>query len=296
MWDDGAREMVAMIRTVLSPLWAFDLEWAPDPPAGRLLYGLPESLSDVEVVGEMWRRGGASEEDPTPYLKLIQCRVVSIAAVQRTAGRNGAKLDLLWLPRQPDDPAQGAEAAMLGRFLEAIGKHKPQLVGFNSTASDLRILIQRGIVLGLAAPDFCDRPSKPWEGPDYFARDNERHLDLLELMSGWGRRDRPSLHEAALLSGIPGKFDAEGEQVAQLWLAGRRSDIVHYNCFDALSTYLLWLRMAHFAGRFTRAQYEEEQGLLKDRLIELCEQPETQFLERYLEEWERLQTATGQTF
>ncbi len=285
-----------MIRSVLLPLWAFDLEWSPDPKAGRLLYGLPDSLSDVEVVGEMWRRAGASEEDPTPFLKLIQCRVISIAAVQRTQGKDGVKLDLLWMPRQPADPAQCSEAAIVGRFLEAIGKHKPQLVGFNSAASDLRILIQRGVVNGLSAPAFCERPNKPWEGPDYFAKDNERHLDLMELLSGWGRRATPSLQEAALLSGIPGKFEADGEQVAQLWLTGRLLDVIHYNCFDALSTYLLWLRMAHFAGRFTRTQYDEEQGLLKDRLIELCEEPETAFLERYLEEWERLQTATGQTF
>jgi hypothetical protein len=285
-----------MIRSVLSPLWAFDLEWAPDPQAGRVLYPLPADLSDVDAVGEMWRRGGATEEKPTPFLKMIQCRVVSIAAVQRTASRDGAPdLKLLWLPRDTADPEQIVEAAMIGKFLEAIGRHKPQLVGFNSSSSDLRILIQRAVVHGLSAPAFCERPNKPWEGPDYFARDNERHLDLLDVLAGWGRGDqRPSLHEAAVLSGIPGKFDAEGEQVAQLWLTGHHRQIVEYNCFDALTTYLLWLRVAHFAGHFSRAQYEDEQGLLKDLLLEMTEQPETAFLERYLDEWERLQTVTGQ--
>jgi len=283
-----------MIREIKSPLWAFDLEWAPDPRAGRRLYGLSETMTDVEVVGEMWKRGGATEENPTPFLKLILCRVVSIAAVQRTARKDGPPdLKLLWLPRDANDAAQCEERAIVGRFLDAIGRNRPQLVGYNSQGSDIRILVQRAVVGGLSSPDFCKRPGKPWEGVDYFARESEWHLDLMQLLCGWGRADGKShstLNEAALLSGIPGKFEADGMDVAQLWLTGRRREIVEYNCFDALTTYLLWARMAHFAGLLTDAAYEAEQDALKDYLLELVEKPETAFLERFLDEWDRLQS------
>lgn len=283
-----------MFKTVQPLLWAFDAEWAPDPAAGRVLYKLPADMPDAEVVVEMWRRGGATEEDPTPFLKTVLCRVVSIAALQRKVKGGQVELSLLWLPRDVSDPAQLPEENVISTFLNALGKHRPQLVGFNSHGADLKILVQRAVVKGLAAPEFCRRPEKPWEGTDYFSRGSESNIDLLEILGSWGKNGL-SLNEVASLSGIPGKFEAEGELVPKMWLTGRWREIVEYNCFDALTTYLVWLRMAHFAGHLNRTQYDEEQGLLRDAIMEWTEKPELAFLERYLEEWDRLQEATGQS-
>jgi hypothetical protein len=91
------------------------------------------------------------------------------------------------------------------------------------------------------------------------------------------------------LSGIPGKFEAEGEEVAAMWLSGRLQDIVRYNCFDALTTYLLWLRVAHFAGHFNAAQYEEEQEHVRQLIMTETEKPGGDYLEKYFDEWQRLQ-------
>ena len=112
-----------MFKTVGKEVWAFDLEWCPDPQAGRLLYHLPEDMPDAEVVAEMWVRNGATEEDPTPFLKTVLCRVVSIAAIQRKVkGTGEIELNLLWLPRDVDDPKQQAEAVIIGKFLQAVGR------------------------------------------------------------------------------------------------------------------------------------------------------------------------------
>lgn len=35
-----------MFKSVANEVWAFDAEWVPDPAAGRVLNGLPESISD----------------------------------------------------------------------------------------------------------------------------------------------------------------------------------------------------------------------------------------------------------
>jgi hypothetical protein len=253
-----------------------------------VLYGLPSDLPDLAVVGEMWRRGGATEQDPAPFLKTVMCRVVSIAAVQRIHRGGKTDLRLLWLPRSADGAGQADEKAILGTFLDAVGKSRPQLVGYNSQSADLKILVQRGIVQGLCVPEFCRRPDKPWEGPDYFARGNEAHIDLMDLLGGRGRTGL-SLHEIATLSGIPGKFEAEGEEVAAMWLSGRLQDIVRYNCFDALTTYLLWLRVAHFAGHFNAAQYEEEQEHVRQLIMTETEKPGGDYLEKYFDEWQRLQ-------
>ncbi|HMP89274.1 MAG TPA: hypothetical protein PJ991_03685 [Kiritimatiellia bacterium] len=283
-----------MFKSVQPLVWAFDAEWAPDPRAGRILYGLPDEMSDAEAVVEMWRRGGATEEVPTPFLKTILCRVLSIAAVQRKVKGGEVELNLLWLPRDVSEESQQSESSVVGTFLNAVGKHKPQLVGYNSHGADLKIMVQRAVVNGLSVPEFCQRPEKPWEGADYFSRGSELNIDLMEILGSWGKATL-SLNEVATLSGIPGKFETEGEQVPTMWLSGRWREIIEYNCYDALTTYLVWLRMAHFAGHFNRDQYEEEQELLRHSMMEWMEKPEMQFLEKYLEEWERLQIATGQS-
>ena len=102
----------------------------------------------------------------------------------------------------------------------------------------------------------------------------------------------PSLNEIAVLSGIPGKIGVCGDVVAGMWLGGKWKEIVQYNCYDALTTYLVWLRMAHLGGFVSDDEYETEQMILQNMLMEEAEKPDMGFLNQYIEEWERLQEAT----
>ena len=270
------------------------MEWIPDPLAGRLLYDLPESVTEpAEIMQAMWEAGGSTPENPTPFLKTVLCRIVSIAALERRVLPNGqVALNLLSLPHDADNPDEVGEQHVVGKFLDALGEHRPQLVGFNSIQSDLKILIQRGVILGLRAADFCQRPEKPWEGIDYFARGSEWNVDLKEVLGGFGKVV-PSLHELAVQCGIPGKMEVDGNQVAQLWLEGELRRIVQYNESDALTTYLLWLRLAHFAGHFTEDGYAAEQQRVRDLLERERKQEARAHLELYLQEWDRLRQVTA---
>jgi predicted PolB exonuclease-like 3'-5' exonuclease len=283
-----------VLKTVQDRVWAFDAEWVPDPLAGRLLYDVPESISSPgEIMEIMWREGGATEEDPTPFLKTALCRIVAVSAVERRVFGDGTvSVNLLSLPRDPANAEEAQEAHVVGTFLEALGRCRPQLVGFNSIDSDMKILIQRGVIHGLRAAGFCTRPDKPWEGVDYFARGSDWNLDLKDILGGWGKAV-PRLHEVAVQSGLPGKMDVDGNQVAQLWLAGETRKIVEYNQFDALTTYLLWLRVAHFAGHFTDTAYAEEEERVRDLLAKQSQESESAHLETYLREWDRLRAATA---
>ncbi|MGN1359208.1 MAG: hypothetical protein ACI4X9_01990 [Kiritimatiellia bacterium] len=278
-----------MFTSIGNQVWAFDCEWIPDARAGRILHKLPPAAPDEEVLKAMWLAGGATEENPTPFLKYILCRVVSIAVLIRKQTENGTTLKLFYLPDDPDNPAAREEKQIVGRFLSGVGKQKPQLVGYNSRGSDWRILLQRAVTLGVSAKELCQRPLKPWDGYDYFSHASEAHIDLQECLAPSGFRNTPSLNELCSLSGIPGKFETHGEEVFTLWQNGQYRSIVEYNCFDAISTYLLWLRTAHFAGLFDDNQYDDEQALLRDYLMELCEDPKTAFVERYLDEWGNLE-------
>jgi predicted PolB exonuclease-like 3'-5' exonuclease len=278
-----------MFRTFPQSSLSFDLEWCPDPSAGRVLYNLEKKLTDREVVEIMWRNNGATVEDPQPFIKTLFCRVLSVAGVARTQNDEGINVTLFSLPTDCSNESKNSEAHLLKTFLERIGKQKRQLVGFNSIASDLRILIQRAFINGLSIPEFFMRPEKPWVGVDYFARDSSGHIDLSEVFSGFGK-GKISLNDLAMLSGIPGKMAVSGEQVPEMWLSGRWEEIVAYNEFDALTTYLVWLRASHLIGFLDSSQYKHEQKLLRleiERNISLGKG----HLSEYLIEWDKLSSA-----
>ena len=249
-------------------------------------------MPDAEVIGEMWKRGGATEEEPRPFLKTVLCRVVSLSMVSRTVADDGTvKVSLHSIPQIGASPQEGGERRIIATFLEGVGRHKPQVVGYNSARVDLKVLVQRAVVNGLSIPGFARRPDKPWEGADYFSAASDWNVDMMQIVGG--NRSTPSLNEIARLSGIPGKMGVDGNEVAPLWLKGKVDDIVVYNEFDALTTYLLWLRFARFGGFFDKEQYETEQGRVRELLTTRRLEGGSNHLEEYLKEWERLSAAVA---
>ncbi len=271
-----------MFKTVAEDVWVFDIEWVPDPVTGRRVYDLPADMPDATVVEHMFLKGGATAEDPRPFLKTVLCRIVSISVLSRTATRSHpVRLELWSLPAVGE--AALDEAALIARFLEAVGKTKPQLVGYNIRGADIPILMQRAMALGIAAPGFCKRPDKPWEGMDYFSNAGDGVVDLMETF-GMRGRGSPSLHELASAAAIPGKMGTSGDQVLALWQAGDINGIVEYNEFDAISTYLIWLRGAYLAGFVTASAFHAEERLLDALLTERIAAGATH-LQRYVDRW-----------
>jgi predicted PolB exonuclease-like 3'-5' exonuclease len=280
-----------MLRFIAPTVMVFDLEWVPDPPAGRRVYNLGEDLPDEEVLKHMWQAAGATEDDPQPYLKTVLCRIVSVAAVIRSRDETGAvSLQLHSLPGTTDGAI--SEKELIRRFLDGVGRSGAQLVGFNSDNSDLPILLQRGLAHGISVPGFARRPEKPWEGRDYFARSSDWHLDLLSLVGGWGKAT-PSLHELASVAGIPGKMGTSGDNVVDLWRAGKIREVVEYNQYDALTTYLLWLRTAHFSGLVSTEQFRAEEEQLDALLRDLGATPEGAHLLPWLQRWRTWRPGTN---
>ena len=284
-----------MFKQVADEVWAFDSEWVPDAVAGRVLYDLPESMPEQEVFQHMWKEAGASEENPRPFLKLVQCRLVSIAFVRRFTAQDGSiAVELRSRPKVPTDRASCSEENLIHGFLLSVGMRKPQIVGYNSYGSDLPILYQRAVIHGLQAAAYCERPDKPWLGKDYFARSSDWNIDLLHAIGSRGAA-RPSLRELAHLSGIPAKIDGfDGADTPQAWLDGKIDDIVRYNEQDALTTYLVWLRIAHFGGHFSQDDYAAEQNRLRMMLEGRAADPANGHLARYLEIWNHLSGRSDQ--
>ena len=146
------------------------------------------------------------------------------------------------------------------------------------------MLVQRSVVNEITAPKFCLRPSKPWEGRDYFYKYSEEHLDLLSLLSNSGKMT-PRLDELTKLCGYPGKIDVDGKQVVDLWLAGDLRKIVEYNQIDVLNTYLIWLRIVYFCGKLTDEKYHAEVNIFRSFLEDQARDPENGHLREFLGAW-----------
>jgi len=273
--------MNVMLKKIFPTTVAFDCEWVPDLPTLRRCYGVKENETDLELIKRSWADAGATEANPQPFLKVVLCRIVSICSVVRK--QNGAEVDLrlVCLPGIGEGPTW-TEAKILRSFLSATGKNAAQLVGFNCTGADLPAIVQRSLVNGVSAPEFAKRPDKPWEGADYFAAFTDQVFDVGKSVS-MGRQ-MPTLHQAATACGIPGKLDVSGDQVLELWSAGKYEEIIQYNVFDALSTYLLWLRCALFSGLLDGDGHMAEQQHLLTLLETEIGRGRT-FLGKYLEAW-----------
>jgi predicted PolB exonuclease-like 3'-5' exonuclease len=289
-----------MLKKLADSVFSFDVEWIPDPKSAEILHDLPpapgpgeEAAHSFEALWASARKEGDAP-DSQPYLKTILCRIVSLAGILREQAPGGKpSLKLISLPLDPSDPLRSDEKTILTSFMKSVGRRKPQLVGYNSAQSDVPILVQRAIVHGLPGFGFSDRPAKPWEGVDYFdARNSDYNLDLADAMGQF--RDRPTLHQAATLSGIPGKLEVSGASVSQMWLDGKLAEIVEYNECDAFTTHLLWARVAHFSGLLSTEQYLAEQKLVRD-LLEYEISQNRIHLQRFVKEWDRLLSLTGQS-
>lgn len=289
-----------MLKLLADSVFSFDVEWIPDPKSAEILHDVPalseagpKASDSFEALWAAARKDG-DPADFQPYLKTILCRIVSLAGVfrERIPGK-GVELKLISLPTDPADPGKCEEKSLLVTFLKSVGRKKPQLVGYNSAQADVPIIVQRAIVNGLPGFGFSDRPDKPWLGVDYFdARNSDYNVDLADALGQY--RDRPSLHQAASLSGIPGKIDVSGDSVAHMWAEGKLDEIVAYNEFDAFTTHLLWARVAHFSGLLSGDEYATEQAMVRS-LIEDEIAGGRVHLSKFLDEWNRLLELTGQT-
>ena len=280
-----------MLKSPIPELSLFyDLEWVPDAAGAVRLFDLPEETTELEAMQVLWEHSPKYDvqKNPRPFLKYMFSRVVSIAFLSRRGvyrdGERRIEFGLNSLPKLPISDDDILESEIIQQFLYFVGKRRPQLVGFNSAESDLQVLIQRGMINEVTAPEFNKRPVKSWDPDDYFKRwDNEDHLDLLKLFSSGEMK--PKLDELAKLCGYPGKIDVKGDQVTDLWLARDLTKIVEYNQIDTLNTYLVWLRVVYFTGQIGEEDYLSEQEQFREFLENEMQKPEKAFLSAFLDKW-----------
>jgi len=237
----------------ISNVFAFDIETVPDVEFGRRLHGL-EGLTDKQVGYVMQTR--QREQTGSEFLSLEQHRVVSISVAMRT--RDGFKA---WSLGETDAP----ESELVRRFFEGIERFSPTLVSWNGSGFDLPVLHYRALRHGVQAHRYWEmgEEDQSFRWNNYISRFHWRHVDLMDVLSGFQGRGRVGLDKMAQLLGLPGKLGMSGELVWDAFLEGRIEDIRNYCETDVINTYLVYLRFELMRGRLTPEEHERECALVR---------------------------------
>lgn len=136
-----------------------------------------------------------------------------------------------------DEPVHtfvGEEKKLVSEAFSFIGQpgFYAKFVGHNLIGFDLRVLRQRGIVLGLKPPASIPFNAKPW--------DDARCYDT---MVQWDGKNSTKLDKIAKAFGIPGKGSTDGSQVHQMWKDGKINEIAQYCASDVELTRQVYRKM-----------------------------------------------------
>jgi predicted PolB exonuclease-like 3'-5' exonuclease len=264
----------------------FDLETVPDLAAGRELLKADSGVTDEQVrrmLGERYARPG---EDPNyAFVKVPLQRIVCIGAIYAERTDEGP-----WTVARSGVGHIGVrpERELVERFVDSLKEApSPQLVGFSSSSFDLPVLRYRAFALAVPALTIHGG-----NGKDYWYRYGRDHVDICDVISGFGASARPSLTELAALAGIPAKISGiDGSQVEPMVAAGRIEEVAAYCDTDIFVTYILFLRFSLVTGGINLNSYAGSLERLHQHIADRVEK--RPHLQEYLRVLESMMDLAG---
>jgi predicted PolB exonuclease-like 3'-5' exonuclease len=250
----------------------FDIETVPDVELGRRLYDLGD-LDDAAVAQAMFAKQKQVRQND--FLPPPQQRVVAISMVLRS--RDGLKIFSLGDEQSP-------ERELVQRFFDGLDHYTPVLVSWNGSGFDLPVLEYRALRHGVNAHRYWEvgESDRDFRYNNYLSRYHWRHIDLMDVLSGFGASSRASLDVVAQLIGLPGKLGIGGANVWASYRRGELAAIRDYCETDVLNTYLIYLRFQLTRGELDAASYQKELEVVETKLA----QSDRPHLQQYLELWQ----------
>lgn len=213
------------------PIVAFDIETIPDPDIGRRALGIDGD--DEAVIREMARRRLEETSGSTAYPQLPWQRIVCVCVTRFDPKEGTVEMQAL-SPNLDDERA--SLTAFFGLFDRTT---RPRIVSWNGGGFDLPVLRYRAMKHGIAAPGFHGFDGeRHWAG--YLNRHHDLHVDVMDVVSGYGASVRVGLAKTCQLLGLPGKGFIDRE-VYEHYLAGDHARLIEYCKLDTLSTLLVFL-------------------------------------------------------
>lgn len=250
----------------------FDIETVPDTESARRLFGL-EGLSEQDTAKAMTHL--RQQETGSEFLPHHLQRIVAISIAMRSA-----KSFKVWSLGQEDS----SEAELLERFYDGLRRFDPTLVSWNGSGFDLPVIHYRSLKHGIAAPRYWEigQEDTSFRYNNYLGRFHWRHIDLMDVLSGYQPRAFAPLDQVASMLGFPGKMGMSGAKVWQSYLDGDLASIRNYCETDVLNTYLVYLRFELLRGQYDESGYVRECELVRETLKAL----ERPHLDQFVTAWE----------
>ncbi|MCZ6516080.1 MAG: 3'-5' exonuclease [Gammaproteobacteria bacterium] len=235
---------------------AFDIETVPDVALGRKLFGF-EDISDSDVAKAMAFR--QLQRQGSDFLPLYQHRVVAISVV--LSGSNDLKIWSLGSPASDEEE-------LVQRFFDGLDRYSPELVSWNGSGFDLPVLHYRSLLHGVSSPRYWEMgdEDRSFRYNNYLSRFHWRHIDLMDVLSGFQPRAKASLNDIAVMLGFPGKLGMKGDQVWDRYQQGEIEKVRGYCETDALNTYLIFLRFQYIRGLLDQQQLQSEYARVRQAL------------------------------
>ena len=249
----------------------FDIETIPDVALGKKLLPL-DGLADGDVAKAMTFKH--LQESGTEFLPLYQHRIVAISVVLRSADQLK-----VWSLGDIDSD----ESDLIKRFFDGLEQYTPDLVSWKGGGFDLPVLHYRALLHGVQSPRYWELgdEDRSFRYNNYLSRFHWRHIDLMDVLSGFQPRARAGLDAIAVMLGFPGKMGLKGDQVWPYFQAGKLKEIRDYCETDVLNTYLVFLRFQHMRGMLD----DESLAAEFDRLRTLLKDAEQDHLQTFLSAW-----------
>ncbi len=198
----------------------------------------------------------------SPALTVALALAAGIVAIS-VALRTGDTFRLWSLGEEGSD-----EAELVRRFYDGIDRYTPDLVSWNGGGFDLPVLHYRALKHGIQAPRYWETgdADREFRFNNYLSRFHWRHVDLMDVLSGFQPRARASLDQAAVLLGYPGKLGMSGDKVWDCYRGGGIREIRDYCETDVLNTWLVYLRFEHMRGNLDDVELKRELQLVRATL------------------------------
>jgi len=228
----------------------FDIESVPDARLIRMTRYPGEELDDISAVRKYQAEiseatGGNSDFIPVTYHYPVS---ICIAKVRE----DFTLMDIVSLDEPKFRPDEMVRLFWLG--VEDLYKHA-SMVTFNGRGFDVPLLELMAYRYGYSAK----RHLKDKFGSRH--RFGTRHIDLQDWLSNYNAiRMNGGLNLLAKVIGKPGKMNTKGDEVYDMSLEGKFSEINNYCIHDVLDTYFVFLRTRVMTGEIT---IEREQDIVR---------------------------------
>ncbi len=254
------------------PVLAFDIETIPDVQGYRVLHPELTTLADEAVAEAM-----ALEQRQRTGNDFIRHHLQRVAVIS-VLYCDDQKLEL----RSLGQPADG-EAVLVRQFFQLIHHYQPILVSWNGSGFDLPVLHYRALIHGIVARRYWETGDSvaSYRFNNYLSRFHWRHVDVMDVLSGYQPRAVAPLDDIAQLLGFPGKLGMSGGKVWDAICRGQLATVRDYCETDVLNTYLVYLQFALMRGELS----PQQRALTHDRLRQLLADSDKPHWLQFLNAW-----------